>query len=330
MSKSIAFIICTERGNLEGMSVLFAKTLRTFGGALKEAPIYSYAPRAGKDIGHQTYKQFESLSVEHAYIPLNQEFKHYSVANKVFALSYAEATLNYDIIAFSDSDMFVLSEPAELLLSDDYDIALRPVGSKGIGISDPSDTEFEYWQKLYKICGAEAISYVETSIDSKKIYGYWNSGLMAAHRNKKIFAQWELNLLKMLRNKIYPKNGLYFTEQSTFSATVMGTKARLLNLPKSYNYPIHRQETLPPAQKIDTLGEIVTAHYHDMFRKFESPTTPFPLLPFEKSDDYQYNWLIEHLNKYGVYSTDYFKRLYSTMKGWTDHKRQRIQERIYF
>ena len=330
MNPTIAFVICTEKGNLEGMSVLFAKTLRTFGGALKDIPIYSYAPRTGKNIGYWTSKQFEDLSVEHLYIPLNQEFKHYPVANKVFALSHAEATLDYDILVFSDSDMLVLSEPSALLLPPAYDIALRPVGSKGIGVSDPSDKEFGYWQKLYEVCEVDTLTYVETSIDSKQIYGYWNSGLMAAQRTKKIYTRWESNLLKMLRNKIYPENGLYFTEQSTFSATVMGTKSRLLDLPKSYNYPIHRQSSLSAFQKMDTLSEIVTAHYHDMFRKLGSSKQPFPLSAFEKSDVYLYKWLLDHLNRYGVYHSNYFNRQYANLLGWVNSKKQRIQERIYF
>lgn len=330
MNPSIAFVICTEKGYLERMSVLFAKSLRTFGGKLKDVPIYSYAPRIGHNISSWASKQFDALGVIHQHIPLNQEFRHYAISNKVFALSHAEATLDYDILVFADSDKLVLSEPTALLLPPQYDIALTPVGSKGIGIRDKNDTEYEYWQRIYEVCKVDTITYVKTTIDLQQIQGYWNSGLIAARPKKMIFSQWEINLLKILRNKIYPKNGLYFTEQSTFSATVMGTKARIFDLPKNYNYSIHRQDSLSASQKIEKLADIVTVHYHDMFRTVGKYSDSSPLSSFINSDPQQYEWLMEHLDKYGVYHLNYPKRLYTNAYGWITNKIQRIQERIYF
>jgi hypothetical protein len=330
MNQSIAFIICTESGYLERMSVMFAKTLRTYGGKLKDAPIYSYAPRIGKNISSRTGKQFESLHVIHQYIPLNQEFKHYAVANKVFALSHAEANLNYDILVFADSDKLILSEPADLLLSPEDSVALTAVGSRGIGIRSEKDAEFDYWQQIYEFCNVKEISYTTTTIDAQRIQGYWNSGLVAARTKHQFFTQWENNFLKVLRKGIYPKNGVYHTDQSTLSATLMANKTRYVELPKNYNYPIHRQAILSPSQKIEKLGDIATAHYHDLFRKNGKYSDAPPLADFLNSDPEQYQWLMEHLNLYGVYNSNYPKRVSSNMYWWVANKMQRIQERLHF
>ena len=65
MSESVAFILCTERGPLEQMSALFASSLSRFGGSLSDAPVYSYAPRIGHDVGSRTRKHFATLEVNH-------------------------------------------------------------------------------------------------------------------------------------------------------------------------------------------------------------------------------------------------------------------------
>lgn len=330
MTPSIAFIICSEQGYLERMSVLFVKSLRTFGGNLKDVPIYSYAPRVGKNISNWAGKQFDLLQVTHQYIPLNQEFKHYAVANKVFALSHAEANLNYDILVFADSDKLILSEPTALLLSPEIDITLTSVGSRGIGIRNEKDTEYDYWQQVYKLCNVQEITYTQTTIDAQRIQGYWNSGLVAARTKRQFFARWETDFLKILKANLYPKNGVYHTDQSSLSATIMAHKTPMMELPKSYNYPIHRQSILSPSRKIEKLSDMVTVHYHDLFRKIGTYSDAPPLAAFLNSDPEQYNWLMEHLNLYGVYHSNYPKRVSSNVYWWVANKMQRIQERLHF
>lgn len=330
MNPSIAFVICTEKGYLERMSVLFVKSLRTFGGVLKDAPIYSYAPRIGHNISSWASKQFDLLGVIHQYIPLNQEFRYYAVANKVFALSHAEAHLNYDILVFADSDKLILAEPTSLLLSPTTNITLTPVGSRGIGIRNEKDTEYAYWQQVYKLCNVQKIIYTQTTIDAQAIQGYWNSGLVAARTEPRFFAQWETNFLKLLKAQLYPKNGIYHTDQSSLSATIMAHQIPMSELPKSYNYPIHRQSTLSTDRKIEKLSDMVTVHYHDIFRKIGGYQAPHPLSLFTHTDPVLYEWLIEHLDLYDVYRRSYLTRTSANLYWWAAHKIQRIQERIHF
>jgi hypothetical protein len=74
----------------------------------------------------------------------------------------------------------------------------------------------------------------------------------------------------------------------------------------------------------------VTVHYHDMFRKIGKYSDAPPLAAFLNSDPEQYNWLMEHLNLYGVYHSNYPKRVSSNLYWWVANKMQRIQERLYF
>jgi len=81
MNESIAFVLCTEKGPLEQMSTFFALSLRRFGGSLRNAPIYGYAPRPRRDVGAKTSGYFEKLQVDHKHILLNTRFQNYALAN---------------------------------------------------------------------------------------------------------------------------------------------------------------------------------------------------------------------------------------------------------
>ena len=40
-----AFLICVERGRLESEALLLVESLRAWGGACAQAPVYAFAPR---------------------------------------------------------------------------------------------------------------------------------------------------------------------------------------------------------------------------------------------------------------------------------------------
>jgi hypothetical protein len=308
VSESVAFILCTERGPLEQMSALFASSLRRFGGSLSDAPVYSYAPRLGHDVGSRTRKHFARLEVNHQHIPLNTEFKDYPLANKPLVAAYAELNLEADIIVFVDSDMLLFAEPSALMIPEKYDIALRPVDVKGIGVGNDQDREYGYWSHLFRICNVEEIAYVETTVDKKRIYSYWNSGLVASRRRRKIFSLWAENFKNVMRSGITPTRSTFFIEQSSLSASVLAAKANVYQLPNSYNYPIHLHHLMEPSKRIENLREMVTAHYHNIFRRDGKYVSHNPVSSFFNSDEHS-TWLIKQLDALGVYPANRWRRL---------------------
>src|SRR5206468_1581120 len=51
---SLAFVACVEQGSLEEKARLLVRSIRRFAGAHREAPIHTFAPRAGRGIGEET------------------------------------------------------------------------------------------------------------------------------------------------------------------------------------------------------------------------------------------------------------------------------------
>lgn len=170
------------------------------------------------------------------------------------------------------------------------------------------DEEYAYWHHLYNICNVKEITYVVTTVDIKRIRGYWNSGLVASKRQRKIFSIWADNFKKVMRAGAVPKRGIFYVEQSSLAASVMAANASVYELPNSYNYPIHLHPLMYVSRRIEKLSGMVTAHYHNIFRRDKGYARQNPISAFMNSDE-QSNWLIECLDATGVYASSYWRRL---------------------
>ena len=262
---SIAFLICTEPGRLEGQSILLAKSIRKFAGSMKDTPIYSFHPRAGNPIASQTQREFDQLGVIHQQIPLNVEFADYYLANKPFVCAHAEQVIDADILVFLDSDKCIFQAPEAFFLPDGYNVGLRPEYGRGIGSCGKNDRNETYWKTLYDLFGVEQEVFVTTPIGNKKIRGYWNSGMVVVRRSAGIFTAWKENFVKVMHLGIQPIQGNYMVEQSLLSITVCALNETVYTLPKNYSYPLPLHNRLSKEYKINSVDDLVSIHYFNMF-----------------------------------------------------------------
>lgn len=294
----ISIIICTERGELEKMSMLLVASIRKFGGSLKKVPIYSYQPRKGLGVNERTKKFFLKNDVTLISEILNIDHHDYPLANKIYASSHAERNIESEILVFLDSDIFFLDEPSEFLIPTGYDAVLRPVDSKNVGAENEEDPNWEYWRELYGITGVRDHSYINTSVDRKRILLYWNSGHMVVRKEKGVFQQWEENFHKVMRLGLRPGDGLFYVEQSVFAATVSALECRIKTFSPYYNYPIHLQQRIPDTdEKANSVHDIVSAHYHKIFRDGFARDILGPMIDTGHPKD---RWLVRNLHKFGL------------------------------
>lgn len=296
MSAALAFVVCTERGPLEGMTELLARSLRRHGGALADAPIHSYAPRAGRGLTPASVARLSAVGVHHENRVLNRAFTGYPLGNKPLACAHAERTLDAETLVFIDGDQLVVGEGPLLRLDGEADAALRPVDVRGIGAAGPGDAEYPYWRRLFEICGAAEPGHVTTTVDRQRVYRYWNTGLVAVRRGAGLFQAWERNFIAVMHEGLRPRRGLGHVEQSSFAGTVEGERARVRVLPPAYNYPIHLHGRIPAQARIPRLDGMVTAHYHRMFVQGSARN---PLGAFTGAAELA--WWNEQLHETGVY-----------------------------
>lgn len=264
-SKKLDILICTEPGDLECMSQMLVKSIRQFGGTLKDATIYSTQPRSTGTLSAGTLEVFREYGVIHEYLPLNEKYPDYGLANKVVVCDYYARQLSSDYLLFLDSDQVVFNNLEAILAEPLPDVRIRPVNKKVAG-TDGDDKNLAYWKELYALCGVKKHGFVRTSTDHQKIWAYYNSGLVLARRRSGLFEQWKENFDRVMDKGLMPDHGLFFVEQSTLSATISSMELSVEELLHSYNYSPHGHLNLSGPDKRLTLDEIHTFHYHKLFR----------------------------------------------------------------
>lgn len=286
----IAFLLCVEHGRLETEALLCVESLREFGGACAQAPVYAFAPRAGHEPEPATVERLEALGATVIAEPIVQRFEETPTFNKVAVSAWAERELDHETLVFTDTDAVFCGEPAELL-EGDWVAAARPVdrriaGSRGKGKFEP------FWRKMYAELGVSAEPYVETAVGQMRIRAYWNSGLVAARRSAGLFGAWEQALGRLYDAGIVQKRWPQFMDQLSWAGVTADLHDQVRILSSAYNYPLrHRQSLAPPADELD-LAELVHLHYRLWFHLPGALEKVVP--PFDSGSD-RYRWLEQRL-----------------------------------
>ena len=254
-----AFVICVEAGGLEEQAVLFAESIREWGGTHADSRIVSVEPRGESGIAKATFTELERLGVEHVTEELNDRFPKYPIANKVFTAAWAERELGDDVVAVCDTDTFFCNDP--VLLDVEGGAAARPVGQKKRGSTGPGDPNDGYWERMYELCGVEARPFTETTRAGTKIRAYFNSGLVAVRREEGILAHWLDDFLTLMDAKHFPEDGRRNMDQLAFAVTAARIWDRMTILEAPYNYMLRRRPKMPEPDRSLPLEELVQVHY---------------------------------------------------------------------
>jgi len=281
---SLAFVACVEPGSLEEKARLLVRSIRRFAGAHRDAPIHTFAPRAGRAVGEATRAFFAAYGVTHHDELLNADFDDYAIGNKIFAAARAEEIAREDVVVFVDTDTVILAEPRELELRGGADIGVRPVEFHRWGERDSEeyrrthhlrvssagdgDRGDDYWLRMYDLLGVRARPFVETSCDRVRIRAYANSGLVAARRDAGLFGQWKRDFLALAAAGHRPANGdMHYMDQLSLAATLARAWTRARILDGRYNYPIVGRPLLAEPLRSARLDELVHVHYHSYFHE---------------------------------------------------------------
>jgi hypothetical protein len=290
LSATTAFLICVERGRLESEAVLLVDSLRTWGGAWSQSPVYAFAPRRDRGPEPATVERLEAQGTTIIDEPLVERFDEIPTFNKVAVSAWAERELDHETLVFTDTDSVFLSEPSELG-EGDWVAAMRPVdrriaGSRGKGKNEP------FWRRMYAELGVTERPFGETVVGQMRIRAYWNSGLIATRREAGLFGAWEAALVRLFDAGIVQKRWPQFMDQLSWAGVTADYHDRVKVLPPTYNYPLrHRQALTPSARDLD-LPEIVHLHYRLWFHLADALEKVSPML--DPSSD-RYRWLAPRL-----------------------------------
>lgn len=290
MSEPLAFLIRVAEGNLAAQSLLFAESLRRWGGELAETPVYAFTSPDDAP-SEETIAGLADLGATHVELDLSGRRRDPPVLNKVYVCAWAERDLDHETLCFSDTDTVILNPPAGLL-DGDWLAASKPVGSSRAGGSKGPDKRNErYWQRMYAELGVRSEPWVTSVVDRKRIRAYWNTGLVAARREAGLFARWEEALERLYSNDVVFRKPVLM-EQLAWSGVTADIHERIWELPDAYNYPLPKRRFLPEQMQGLDLDDIVHVHLHKWAHLdgFLSEVLP----PLDSGSE-RYRWLAERL-----------------------------------
>ena len=284
------FLICVERGRLESEALLLVESLRTWGGACAQAPVYAFAPRPDHHPEPATVAALEALGVRYIDEPLVSRFADTPTFNKVSVSAWAERELDHETLVFTDTDCVFASEPTELT-EGDWVAAMRPVdrriaGSKGKGKNEP------FWRKMYAELGVRERPFVRTVAGGMEIRAYWNTGLVAARRSAGLFGAWEEALGRLYDAEIVQKRWPQFMDQLSWAGVTADSHDSVRILSPSYNYPIRHRGALDAEARDLDLDQLVHVHYRLLFHVPGSLEQVNP--PFDPAAE-RYAWFDQRL-----------------------------------
>lgn len=244
-------------------------SLRSFGGEIGQSPFWIF----DSDPDHMLCKELEGEQVEVFPLHVPEPIRHYLFANKVFASAQAESSMagKAGTLVWMDPICLVMNPPVLYDLGEAYDVALRPVHIRNVGlrVDVPLDA---FWQGVYKTVGTpDAAFTVESFVDQQRLRVYFNSHAFAVNPSLGLMQHWLEGFQTLVCDQEFQASAcqdeahqifLFQALLSTLLATSIDRK-RIRILPPTYNYPYNLQQSLPPERRAKTLNELVSCTYED-------------------------------------------------------------------
>ena len=278
---NVGFVACIERGVLEKQALLLFESIRLYTGSFHNCAIYALSPRVGHAISDRARRRLEELRVTYIDTILNTECPEYGSANRVAAAAYIENMYPHQFFVILDSDTLFLREPHEILLPPDIDVAVRPVGVKGMCTSGPTDPFDAYWRELCQCCGVDydEIPWTESFADRCRIKASYNAGLVMVRGNLGILQRWADFFFKSVRQQLKPythdrrfrtgagwvesgASRLWGSNQAALSLAIWSTTKKVKELEPVYNYQLNVHELIDRRLRKKVFPNLVHVHYH--------------------------------------------------------------------
>jgi hypothetical protein len=256
--------------------LVMVESLRTFGGELRNAPVWVYLPDNQREV---------EKSVETRPIPTKVTLKRSNTpadarqfwfSGKVFAAALAEsdAVGRYQLLVWLDPDVLFVKEPRDFLLPDSISLGYRPVMHRLIGslFSEPPD---EFWTRVYDKMGvsSSAIFSMATPVDQVTIRAYFNAGLLIVRPEMEVLRKWPECYAVLYSDAVFldwckqDKRKAIFLHQVALAGDILSTlrKTDMVELPATYSYSLFLRDKYPVSQRPASLDDVVLFRHEFIF-----------------------------------------------------------------
>jgi len=281
-------------------AAVMTESIRDFGGHVKDAPVWIYAPEGLLKKQRDVVKKLIALGAQVKASEAPGESSGVPSAGKVFAAAKAEGEANgaAAVLVWMDNDTVVLKDPKDLLLAEGLSLGYRPVAYQNIGslYAEPPDA---FWSGLYRKLSvpASALFPMRTAVDGKRIRPYFDAGLLAVTPERGIMKKWaesfsalcgDPEFVEMCRKSERTSTFLY---QAALAGAILNLvhQDEMVQLGDPYNYPLFFKEMYGGDKDFHTIDNVVTLR-HDVY--FEKPAPGWAAKL--KGSAATISWLKEH------------------------------------
>jgi hypothetical protein len=258
-------------------SLLLAESIRAFGGELSDSPIYFFTPDCGKQLSQAAQKQLQKLDVQISSFDIDREELDFFFMGQVVGLAQAEKTCagHAHLLAWLDANTILLREPKEFDLPDGRSFGYRPVHHLLIGsrFDQPLDL---FWTQIYHFCHVriERVFPMRPVVEDILMRPYFNAGILLVRPDRGLLSKWcdtfhELYLEPVFKS-FYEQDQRYaiFMHQAILAGVVLThlEPEEYLELPETYNYPIHLFEQDKTSRRPTTIDKMVTIRHEGFYQ----------------------------------------------------------------
>lgn len=264
----LSFVCCVEFGRLEEQTVLMVRSLRAFGGAFANAPVFAVVGRSGAPLRRQTREELARLRVSVLHADRSDNPAPWlNYANKIAAVLTAERLAETPQIAWLDSDIFFLAEPAGLRLQDSEDLAIRshflpPAVLQG------DDRHVDYWTRICNLFGVDFddVPWIEGTEGYPRQKISCNSGVFTWRRGSGFAQRYADGVRRILSARIAQRSGEFFTvDQVVFTPLIVRDDVPWRNLSVSDHTLSMSGFLTRSSSNSPSLSEARLLHYSNSF-----------------------------------------------------------------
>ena len=283
-------------------SLLLAESIRRNGGKLASSPIWFFSPENQSNFSEMTLKWLEALNIRLIPFNLDSNVQQIFFLREVEALTKAEELINgqAEIMIWMDSNTLVLKEPTHCMLPANKQLGYKPVHHLLLG-SRYEDELDPFWKEVYSFCkvNQERIFPMKPMIEDIQMKPYFNAGFLVTSPEYSLIANWSAFFKEAIQNPTFTEFMKHdhryeiFLHQAILSAVILNQfePSQLLELPGSYNYPLHLWLEDHTNRRPSSLEHCITIR-HEGLLKTKSWMTGGP---FNKN---QTDWLLDRIARY--------------------------------
>jgi len=298
MEKLVFATIATPR--MAPDVLLFADSLRAFGGELAGAPFFVLTPNAAAPLSDEAQDRFKALDAVLVPFDMPEGGLEFPLAWVPYTAAHAERHLKgkTELLAWMLTDTLVIQPPTAFHLPQGIDLGYRPVHHTLLGsiYDKPLDG---FWSLIYEHCGitGDMAFPMQTCVRDHTIRPYFNAGLLVVRPERGLLTTWGDEFRRIHRlpeyQPLYRQDERYqiFIHQAVLSGVILKMFGReeMHEFPEVINYPLnlHAAE-VPPEIRPDSLNDLITCR-HDGLENLHGKLGGLPVKEPLKS------WLKERL-----------------------------------